>query len=68
MIAAVIERCAGIDVGKKVLAVCIMTGAADAGRWCLRPACSVASLEEPPDFNLAPSLQSVQMLSVRDVV
>jgi transposase len=30
MIAAVIERCAGIDVGKKVLAVCIMTGAADA--------------------------------------
>jgi transposase len=30
MIAAVIERCAGIDVGKKFLAVCIMTGAADA--------------------------------------
>jgi transposase len=30
MIAAVIERCAGIDVGKKVLAACIMTGAADA--------------------------------------
>jgi transposase len=28
MIAAVIERCAGIDVGKKVLAVCVMTGPA----------------------------------------
>jgi transposase len=26
MIAAVIERCAGIDVGKKFLAVCIMVG------------------------------------------
>ena len=29
MIPAVIERCAGIDVGKKFLAVCIMTGPAD---------------------------------------
>lgn len=28
MISAVIERCAGIDVGKKVLAVCVMTGPA----------------------------------------
>jgi transposase len=28
MIPAVIERCAGIDVGKKFLAVCVMTGAA----------------------------------------
>jgi len=26
MISAVIERCAGIDVGKKFLAVCVMTG------------------------------------------
>ena len=30
MICAAIERCAGIDVGKKVLAVCIMTGPLDA--------------------------------------
>jgi transposase len=30
MIPAVIERCAGIDVGKKILAVCVMVGAADA--------------------------------------
>jgi transposase len=30
MIQAVIERCAGIDVGKATLAVCVMTGAADA--------------------------------------
>jgi len=30
MICAAIERCAGIDVGKKFLAVCIMTGALDA--------------------------------------
>ena len=29
MIAAVIERCAGIDVGKKFIAVCVMTGPAD---------------------------------------
>ena len=29
MIAAVIERCAGIDIGKKFLAVCVMTGPAD---------------------------------------
>lgn len=29
MICAAIERCAGIDVGKKVLAVCIMTGPLD---------------------------------------
>jgi transposase len=29
MIPAVIERCAGIDVGKKFLAVCVMTGAAN---------------------------------------
>ena len=29
MIQAVIERCAGIDVGKKSLAVCVMTGAAN---------------------------------------
>jgi transposase len=29
MIAAVIERCAGIDVGKKFLAVCVMTGPAN---------------------------------------
>ncbi len=28
MIPAVIERCAGIDVGKKFLAVCVMTGSA----------------------------------------
>jgi transposase len=29
MIAAVIERCAGIDVGKKLIAVCVMTGPAN---------------------------------------
>ena len=29
MIAAVIERCAGIDVGKKFLAVSVMTGPAN---------------------------------------
>ncbi len=29
MIPAVIERCAGIDVGKKFLAVCVMTGPAN---------------------------------------
>jgi transposase len=29
MISAVIERCAGIDVGKKFIAVCVMTGPAD---------------------------------------
>jgi transposase len=29
MICAAIERCAGIDVGKKFLAVCIMTGPLD---------------------------------------
>src|SRR5271165_5408389 len=29
MIPAVIERCAGIDIGKKTVAVCVMTGAAD---------------------------------------
>ena len=29
MITAVIERCAGIDVGKKNLSVCLMVGAAD---------------------------------------
>jgi len=28
MIPAVIERCAGLDVGKKFLAVCVMTGPA----------------------------------------
>src|SRR5579883_3289539 len=30
MIPAVIERCAGIDVGKKMLMVCVLCGAADA--------------------------------------
>jgi transposase len=29
MIAAVIERCAGIDIGKKSLSICVMTGPAD---------------------------------------
>jgi hypothetical protein len=29
MIAAIIEGCAGIDVGKKFIAVCVMTGPAD---------------------------------------
>jgi transposase len=29
MIAAIIERCAGIDVGKESLAICVMTGPAD---------------------------------------
>jgi transposase len=29
MIEAVIERCAGIDVGKKLIAVCVMTGPAN---------------------------------------
>jgi len=29
MIAAIIERCAGIDVGKKFIAVCVMTGPAN---------------------------------------
>jgi transposase len=29
MICAVIERCAGIDVGKKLIVVCVMTGPAD---------------------------------------
>jgi transposase len=28
MMSAVMERCAGIDVGKKFLAVCVMTGPA----------------------------------------
>jgi hypothetical protein len=27
---AVIERCAGIDIGKTILNVCVLTGAADA--------------------------------------
>jgi transposase len=30
MIEAVIERCAGIDVGKKFLVVCVMTGPLEA--------------------------------------
>lgn len=30
MIQAVIERCAGIDVGKTFIVVCVMTGAAQA--------------------------------------
>ena len=30
MIAAILERCAGIDVGKSVVAVCLMTGEAAA--------------------------------------
>ena len=29
MICAAVERCAGIDVGKTFLAVCVMTGALD---------------------------------------
>ena len=29
MIAAIIERCAGIDVGKKLIAVRVMTGSAN---------------------------------------
>ncbi|HEY6341620.1 MAG TPA: hypothetical protein VIY49_09020 [Bryobacteraceae bacterium] len=29
MMAAVIERCAGIDIGKKFIVVCVMTGPAD---------------------------------------
>jgi transposase len=29
MIDTVIERCAGIDVGKRFLAVCVMTGPAN---------------------------------------
>jgi hypothetical protein len=29
MIPAVIERCAGIDIGKKFVAVCVMTGPAN---------------------------------------
>ena len=29
MIPALIERCAGIDVGKKFIFVCVMTGPAD---------------------------------------
>ena len=36
MISAVIERCAGMDVGKKFLAVCVMTGGSKAravGTW-----------------------------------
>lgn len=37
MIAAVIERCAGIDVGKKFVAVCVMTGpASEAAREQIR--------------------------------
>ena len=28
MIEAILERCAGIDVGKKFVVVCVMTGAA----------------------------------------
>ncbi len=34
MIPAVIERCAGIDIGKKMVAVCVMTGAADQEPHC----------------------------------
>ena len=29
MIAAVVERCAGIDVGKESISVCVMLGPAD---------------------------------------
>jgi hypothetical protein len=34
MISAVIERCAGIDVGKKSLAVCVMVGPANGEADC----------------------------------
>ena len=36
MINAVIERCAGIDVGKRSLAVCVMVGPADGEARCER--------------------------------
>ena len=29
MIAAVVERCAGIDIGKKEIVICVMIGPAD---------------------------------------
>jgi hypothetical protein len=40
MICAAVERCAGIDVGKKWLSICIMIGALDGRRSldCLRTA------------------------------
>jgi hypothetical protein len=34
MIPAVIERCAGIDIGKEIVAVCMMTGAAGQDPRC----------------------------------
>jgi transposase len=58
MIAALIERCAGIDVGKKFIVVCVMTGPADgkpggttvaelqqARAWILKNGCTHVMME-----------------------
>jgi transposase len=65
MIHAVLERCAGIDVGKRTIAVCLMTGPADA-----EPATDirefgtfVAQLEEMKQWLLAAGCTHVVMES-----
>jgi hypothetical protein len=53
MIEAVIERCAGIDVGKKFLVVCVMSGSLEAEpKTEIRKfGTIVAELEAPDEFN-----------------
>ncbi len=65
MICAAIERCAGIDVGKKFLAVCIMTGplSGEAHAERRRFGTTTAELEALRDWLKAEAITHVVMES-----
>jgi len=65
MIGAAIERCAGIDVGKKFLAVCVLTGPLEGNRepQRLRYGTTVAELERLRDLLLSEAVTHVVMES-----
>jgi len=65
MITAVIERCAGIDVGKKSISVCVMTGPADGeARSEVRVfGTNVADLKQVRDWIVAEGCTDVVMES-----
>ncbi len=59
MIEAILERCAGIDVGKKFVVVCVMTGGAKdephtqiqrLAAWLVAEGCTHAVMEGPGSY------------------
>ena len=70
MICAAVERCAGIDVGKTFLAVCVMIGPLDGEAQVQRRRCgtTMTELEALRDWELLPTLPGVKDCSAASIL